>query len=138
MKIRTYSELITIPTYEERFEYLKLDGVVGVRTFGSNRYLNQALYHSDEWLSLKDKMIVRDNGCDLGMIGFDIFNRICLHHINPISKDDILNRDPKVLDPENLICTSYRTHKAIHYGDKDLLNLLVERRPGDTAPWLKR
>lgn len=133
--IRTYSELITIPTFEERFEYLKLDGVVGARTFGSSRYLNQILYHSLEWLRLKDELIVRDNGCDLGVYGYDIFNRICLHHMNPISKDDIINRDPKVLDPENLIITSYNTHKAIHYSDKDLLGLFVERKPGDTTLW---
>lgn len=135
MKMLTYSELIRIPSYEGRYEYLKLDGRVGDRTFGSSRYLNQALYHSEEWKALKNRLIVRDNGRDLGFPGYDIFDRICLHHLNPISKEDILNRDPKVLDPENLICTSYNTHKAIHYGDKNLLNLLVERRPGDTTPW---
>lgn len=135
MKMLTYSELIRIPSYEERYEYLKLDGRVGDRTFGSSRYLNQALYHSEEWKALKHRLIVRDNGCDLAFPGYDIFDRICLHHLNPITKEDILNRNPKVLDPENLICTSYNTHKAIHYGDRDLLNLLVERRPGDTTPW---
>lgn len=136
--ILTYSELITIPTFEGRFDYLKLNGVVGERTFGSSRYLNQMLYHSEEWLSLKARLIVRDNGCDLGVMGHDIFDRVCLHHLNPISKDDIIDRHSKVLDPENLICTAYNTHKAIHYGDKDLLNLFVERRPGDTTPWKTR
>lgn len=138
MKMLTYTELIQIPSYEGRYEYLKLDGRVGARTFGSSRYLNQALYHSDEWRTLKHQLIVRDNGCDLAFPGYEIFDRVCLHHLNPISKEDILYRDPKVLDPENLICTSYNTHKAIHYGDKDLLNLLVERRPGDTVPWRTR
>lgn len=131
----TYSELIRIPSYEERYQYLKLNGRVALRTFGSSRYLNQALYHSKEWKDLKNRIILRDNGCDLGVDGYEIYDRIYIHHLNPISKDDILNRDPKVLDPDNLICTSYKTHEAIHYGDESLLNLLVDRKPGDTTLW---
>lgn len=131
----SYKELSRLKTFEERYDYLRLKGVVGERTFGSNRYLNQALYHSDEWKRLKREIIVRDNGCDLGVEGYEIRDRIYIHHMNPITKADILDRNPKVLDPNNLICCSYNTHQAIHYGDKSLLNLLVERRPGDTKLW---
>ena len=134
--IKTYSELITIPTFEERFEYLKLDGQVGVETFGFNRYLNQALYKSDEWLSIRDYVITRDNGCDLGMEGYEIYGRILIHHINPITKDDIIQRSRILLDPENLITTVKRTHDAIHYGDSNLLmKAPIERRKNDTCPW---
>ena len=134
--IKTYSELITIPTFEERFEYLKLDGQVGVETFGFNRYLNQAFYKSDEWLSIRDYVITRDNGCDLGMEGYEIYGRILIHHINPITKDDIIQRSRILLDPENLITTVKRTHDAIHYGDSNLLiKVPIERRKNDTCPW---
>ena len=134
--IKTYSELITIPTFEERFEYLKLDGQVGVETFGFNRYLNQAFYKSDEWLSIRDDIITRDNGCDLGMEGYEIYGRILIHHINPITKDDIIQRSRILLDPENLITTVKRTHDAIHYGDSNLLmRAPIERRKNDTCPW---
>ena len=134
--IKTYSELITIPTFEERFEYLKLDGQVGVETFGFNRYLNQAFYKSDEWLSIRDYVITRDNGCDLGMEGYEIYGRILIHHINPITKDDIIQRSRILLDPENLITTVKRTHDAIHYGDSNLLmKAPIERRKNDTCPW---
>ena len=134
--IKTYSELITIPTFEERFEYLKLDGQVGVETFGFNRYLNQAFYKSDEWLSIRDYIITRDNGCDLGMEGYEIYGRILIHHINPITKDDIIQRSRILLDPENLITTVKRTHDAIHYGDSNLLmRVPIERRKNDTCPW---
>lgn len=134
--IKTYSELITIPTFEERFEYLKLDGQVGVETFGFNRYLNQAFYKSDEWLSIRDYVITRDNGCDLGMEGYEIYGRIIIHHINPITKDDIIQRSRILLDPENLITTIKRTHDAIHYGDSNLLmRAPIERRKNDTCPW---
>ena len=134
--IKTYSELITIPTFEERFEYLKLDGQVGVETFGFNRYLNQAFYKSDEWLSIRDYVITRDNGCDLGMEGYEIYSRILIHHINPITKDDIIQRSRILLDPENLITTVKRTHDAIHYGDSNLLmRAPIERRKNDTCPW---
>ena len=134
--IKTYSELITIPTFEERFEYLKLDGQVGVETFGFNRYLNQVFYKSDEWLSIRDYVITRDNGCDLGMEGYEIYGRILIHHINPITKDDIIQRSRILLDPENLITTVKRTHDAIHYGDSNLLmKSPIERRKNDTCPW---
>lgn len=134
--IKTYSELITIPTFEERFEYLKLDGQVGVETFGFNRYLNQAFYKTDEWLSIRDYVITRDNGCDLGMEGYEIYGRILIHHINPITKDDIIQRSRILLDPENLITTVKRTHDAIHYGDSNLLmRAPIERRKNDTCPW---
>ena len=134
--IKTYSELITIPTFEERFEYLKLDGQVGVEIFGFNRYLNQAFYKSDEWLSIRDYVITRDNGCDLGMEGYEIYGRIIIHHINPITKDDIIQRSRILLDPENLITTIKRTHDAIHYGDSNLLmRAPIERRKNDTCPW---
>ena len=134
--IKTYSELITIPTFEERFEYLKLDGQVGVETFGFDRYLNQAFYKSDEWLSIRDYVITRDNGCDLGMEGYEIYGRILIHHINPITKDDIIQRSRILLDPENLITTVKRTHDAIHYGDSNLLmKAPIERRKNDTCPW---
>lgn len=134
--IKTYSELITIPTFEERFEYLKLDGQVGVETFGFNRYLNQAFYKSDEWLSIRDYVITRDNGCDLGMEGYEIYGRILIHHINPITKDDIIQRSRILLDPENLITTVKRTHDAIHYGNSNLLmKAPIERRKNDTCPW---
>ena len=134
--IKTYSELITIPTFEERFEYLKLDGQVGVETFGFNRYLNQVFYKSDEWLSIRDDIITRDNGCDLGMEGYEIYGRILIHHINPITKDDIIQRSRILLDPENLITTVKRTHDAIHYGDSNLLmRAPIERRKNDTCPW---
>ena len=134
--IKTYSELITIPTFEERFEYLKLDGQVGVETFGFNRYLNQAFYKSDEWLSIRDYVITRDNGCDLGMEGYEIYGRILIHHINPITKDDIIQRSRILLDPENLITTVKRTHDDIHYGDSNLLmRAPIERRKNDTCPW---
>ena len=134
--IKTYSELITIPTFEERFEYLKLDGQVGVETFGFDRYLNQAFYKSDEWLSIRDYVITRSNGCDLGMEGYEIYGRILIHHINPITKDDIIQRSRILLDPENLITTVKRTHDAIHYGDSNLLmKAPIERRKNDTCPW---
>ena len=136
MIFRTYSELILLPSFKERFLYLKLDGVVGKETFGCNRWLNQELYHSAEWKRFKDKILIRDNGCDLGVEGFEIRGAAIIHHLNPISFDDILNRNPCVFDPENAVCTQLRTHNAIHYGDESLLNLnTVERRPNDTCPW---
>ena len=134
--IKTYSELITIPTFEERFEYLKLDGRVGAETFGFDRYLNQAFYKSDEWLSIRDYVITRDNGCDLGVEGYEIYRRIIIHHMNPITKEDIIQRSKILLDPENLITTIKRTHDAIHYGDSNLLvKAPIERSKNDTCPW---
>lgn len=134
--IRTYSKLITFETFDERYQYLKLDGVVGKETFGFDRYLNQLLYTSDEWKLLRREIIIRDNGCDLGCEGFEIHGRILIHHIEPITVDDILNRNPKVFDPENLITTIHNTHLAIHYGDEGLLvRVPVERSRNDTCPW---
>lgn len=136
--IRTYSELITLPTFEERFQYLKLDGRVGEETFGFDRYLNQMFYQSSEWKAIRDHVIIRDNGCDLGVDGREIYSRILIHHMNPISKFDILNRSEFLLNPEYLICTYKNTHDAIHYGDESLLiTAPVERSKYDTCPWRK-
>lgn len=134
--IKTYSELITLPTFEARFRYLQLNGQVCSETFGSNRYANQALYSSGEWKRFRDKIIIRDNGCDLGIEGRDIYTHIIIHHINPITYDDILNRSGNVFDPENVICTRLSTHNAIHYGDESLLiSAPIERSKNDTCPW---
>ena len=136
--IKTYSELITIPTFEGRFEYLKLNGRVGETTFGSKRYLNQILYKTDKWLSTRDKIIIRDNGCDLGMKDREIKRplKVLVHHINPITIEDVLNGDHKVFDPENLITIMHMTHEAVHYGNEDLLiKDPVERFKNDTCPW---
>lgn len=133
---RSYLELIELKTFEERFEYLRLDGVVGAETFGSSRQLNQALYQSYEWKKIRDMIILRDNGCDLGIEGRDIFQQAYIHHLNPITKKQILDRDPILFDPNNLITVSYQTHQAIHYGDKSILLLdPVERFANDVAPW---
>ena len=135
--IRTYSELITLPTYIERFNYLKLGSKVGVDTFGFDRYLNQQFYHKDpRWRSTRDKVIIRDNGCDLGMEGYEIQGKIIVHHMNPITMDDIINKRDWIYDPEFLICTVHSTHNAIHYGDENLLfKGPVVRTPNDTCPW---
>ena len=134
--IRTYSELITLPTFEERFEYLRLGGKVGAETFGFDRYLNQIFYKSDKWLSVRDKVIIRDNGCDLGIEGREIYGRILVHHMNPITMDDIVNHSSWILDPEYLITTVKNTHDAIHYSDENLLiKDPIERRKNDTCPW---
>lgn len=134
--IRTYSELCQIPSYKERFEYLKLDGVVGKATFGSKRYLNQKFYTSDEWKRVRDIVIVRDLGCDLGFPGYDIYGQIQVHHMNPMIVEDVISYSSEILNPEFLICTSYQTHKAIHYGTEEMLVLPpVERTKNDTCPW---
>ena len=134
--VRTYSELIKIPTFLERFKYLKLNGSVGVDTFGFDRYLNQTFYRSYEWKRLRNDIIVRDMGCDLGLEGYDIFDKILVHHMNPIGPDDVIHRSDYLLDPEFLICTSKLTHDAIHYGDEQILYQdPVIRTPGDTCPW---
>ena len=136
--IRTYSELIMLPTFEERYRYLRLGGRVGEDTFGFDRYINQLFYKSDEWLSLRDEIIIRDNGCDLGIPGREIFGRILIHHMNPISVKDILNRTEYLLNPEYLICTVKNTHDAIHYGNEESLLLIPrERTKNDTCPWRK-
>ena len=136
MNIKTYSELITLPTFEERYRYLKLGGIVGEETFGFDRYLNQVFYKSNEWLDVRDYVIIRDKGCDLGMEDREIQGKIIVHHMNPITKEDILNRSKNLLDPENLICTVKNTHDAIHYGDESLLIIApIERTKNDTCPW---
>ena len=136
MSIRTYSELITIPTFEERFEYLQLKGSVGKDTFGYDRYLNQVLYRSPEWKRLRNQIIIRDGGCDLACDGYDIYNKVLIHHLNPITVEDILARSRKVFDPDNLVCVSHNTHNAIHYGDVDLLVTgPIIRTKNDTCPW---
>lgn len=134
--IKTYSDLILLPTFEERFRYLKLDGEVGKDTFGFDRYLNQIFYKSPEWKSIRDYVITRDFGCDLGISDREIQGRILIHHMNPITKKDILNRSDLLLNPEYLICTSKNTHDAIHYGDEYLLiKDFIARKPHDTCPW---
>lgn len=134
--IRTYSELVRLPTFEERFRYLKLDGLVGKDTFGFDRYLNQEFYRSKEWKEVRDFVIVRDNGCDLGMDGYEIAGRIYIHHMNPITVNDIVHSSDFLLNPDYLICVSHNTHNAVHYGDEDLLvTAPVERRKNDTCPW---
>lgn len=136
MRIKTYSKLIALPTFEDRFEYLQLKGIVGQETFGFDRYLNQILYNSKEWKHLRNEIIVRDNGCDLALEGFEIHGRILIHHINPITIDDVIKRREMVFDPENLICVTHNTHNAIHYGDKSLLITgPIKRRANDTCPW---
>lgn len=134
---KTYSELIKLPTFEERFRYLKLNGVIGEETFGFDRYLNQAFYLSEEWKRFRRGIIIRDNGCDLGMDDREIGGTIIIHHLNPITMDDILKRNIDVLlNPENAICVSHLTHQAIHYGDESLLiTAPVERSKYDTCPW---
>lgn len=134
--IKTYSELITIPTFEERYEYLRLQGRVGEETFGFDRWLNQVFYRTREWKTVRDKVIVRDCGCDLAMFDREIQGRILVHHMNPILTRDIVNRTEFLLNPEYLICTSKNTHDAIHYGDSELLiTMPIERSRNDTCPW---
>lgn len=134
--IRRYSELIRIPTFAERFEYLKLVGFVGKDTFGFDRYLNQKFYHSDPWRSLRNEIIIRDNGCDLGIPGREIEEGIIIHHMNPVNLDDIVNYTEYLTNPDYLICVSDRTHKAIHYGNGDkLLRDPIRRSRFDTCPW---
>ena len=134
--IRTYSELIKLQTFEERFRYLQLNGQVGEETFGFDRYLNQKFYNDPEWLRIRDQVIIRDNGCDLAMPDREIKTRILVHHMNPIDKEDILRRSDFLLNPEYLICTIKATHDAIHYGDESKLIIMPpERRPNDTCPW---
>jgi len=134
--IRTYSELIKLDTFEERFEYLKVNGKVGEDTFGFDRYLNQVFYRSKEWKHIRDQIIFRDNGCDLGVEGYDIYGKIIIHHMNPIVIDDIRHNSEFLLDPEYLICTTLSTHNAIHYGDYNLIDSSpIERKLNDTCPW---
>ena len=134
--IRTYSELIQLPTFEERFDYLRLGGVVGKDTFGFDRYLNQQFYRSSEWKRIRNQVIVRDNGCDLGIDDYEIHGRILIHHMNPISIEDLQYMSDLLMNPEYLICVSHRTHNAIHYGDESLIiTAPIERSQNDTCPW---
>ena len=137
MTIRTYSELIRLPTFEERYNYLRLTGQVGRETFGFDRYLNQVFYQrSQKWKRARDEVIIRDNGCDLAMEGHEIYERIIVHHMNPITIDDLERESDFLLDPEFLITTIHNTHNAIHYGDASLLlHIPVERSSYDTCPW---
>ena len=136
MSIRTYSEMITLPTFEERFRYLQLGGKVGEDTFGHDRYLNQMFYTSDEWRRIRRDVIVRDNGCDLGIQDREIHGLIIIHHMNPITIEDIINRSEFLLNPEYLISTVKNTHDAIHFSDERILITdPIERRPNDTCPW---
>ncbi len=135
--MKTYSECISLPTFEERFEYLKLSGGVGMETFGSSRYLNQIFYGTPEWKRARRDVIARDEGCDLAHPDRPINTKIYVHHINPITVDDILQRRDFLFDPENLISISFNTHNAVHYGDASLLipSKPIERKPFDQAPW---
>ena len=134
--IRTYRECMQLPTFQERYRYLQIGGQVGKETFGFDRYLNQMLYRTPEWKRFRRDMIVRDNGCDLGCEGYEIYGNILVHHINPITVEDVINRNPCIFDPNNVICTSLNTHNAIHYGDETLLiTEPVVRKPNDTCPW---
>lgn len=136
---KCYSELIALPTFIERYRYLKLNGVVGEDTFGFKRWLNQVLYTSSDWKSFRREIARRDNGCDLAVQGFEVYGPVIIHHIVPITYEDVLNRSKCLFDPENVILTQLRTHNAIHYGDESLLNIApVERTPNDTCPWKGR
>lgn len=135
--IRTYTELIRYSSWEERFNYLRLHGVVTGETFGVSRYLNQSFYHSKEWQHIRDQVILRDNGCDLGIPNYEIKGKIYIHHMNPLTAEDLLNMTDSVFDLNNLICVSYETHNAIHYGSDEYIRSrqYVERTPNDTCPW---
>lgn len=137
--IRRYSHLRSIDTFEGRYKYLRLQGTIGRASFGFDRYLNQAFYRSREWKQIRHQVITRDEGCDLGVEGYEIHGKLVIHHMNPMSQDDIIHGDRRILNPEFLITTTPRTHNAIHYGDEKLLpRRLVERRPGDTNLWERR
>ena len=136
MSIKTYSELIQYPTFEDRFKYLQLKGRVGEDTFGFDRYINQRFYRSKEWQRIRDQVILRDKGCDLGIYGRELYERIIIHHMNPISVEDIRDATDYLLDPEYLVCASHLTHNAIHYADESILVAgPIERRKNDTCPW---
>lgn len=136
MKIKTYNELIQFPTFEERLAYLKLGGAVGETTFGFNRYLNQRFYHSKEWKDICHQIILRDNGCDLAHPDFPIYDRVYIHHINPLSESDFLSNNLSAMfDPSFLICASFYTHNMIHFGVDRPPSLSLERTPNDTCPW---
>ena len=134
--IRSYSDLAKLKTFEERFQYLRLNGSVGKETFGFDRVLNQRFYTSQIWRSMRDRVIIRDSGCDLGAEGHTIYGKVLIHHMNPVSLDDIMKQSDFLLNPEYLILTCHATHNAIHYGDENLLvTAPLERKPNDTCPW---
>lgn len=136
MKIRSYTELSALKTFEERFRYLQLNGVVAEETFGFDRIINQRFYRSPEWRSIRDRVIIRDNGCDLGIEGYEIFGRVVIHHMNPVRLKDFDELSDILLNPEYMIATTHATHNAIHYGDEGLLiKAPVERSKNDTCPW---
>lgn len=136
MKFRTYSELSQISDFLERFNYLKIGSQVGVATFGYDRYLNQAFYNSAEWKHVRDQVITRDLGCDMALQGYEIHGKIYIHHMNPMTMQDIEESNPDILNSEYLVCVTHTTHNAIHYGDQNLLpRLPIERKPGDTKLW---
>lgn len=137
--IRTYTDLLLLDTLEERFEYLKLNGKVGEELFGYARYLNQAFYHGSAWRDVKEQVIIRDQGYDLGVPGWKIVGQIYVHHMNPVTLEQLKDNDPDLLDPEFLISCSYNTHQAITWGNKALLpQVPIIRRPGDTCPWKRK
>lgn len=134
--MKTYTELIKFNTFEDRFNYLNLNGTIGEETFGFDRWLNQNFYKSQEWRSIRDFVIIRDGGCDMAMEGYEIFGKIYVHHMNPITQSDLIHSTDFLMNPEYLVCVSHSTHNAIHYGDISLLiTEPVERKPGDTCPW---
>lgn len=138
MIIRRYRELVLIPTFEERYEYLKLSGEIGKDTFGFDRYINQNFYRSYEWKKVRNEIIARDYGYDLGVEGYEIGDRIIIHHMNPIDKNDIIESSDYLLNPDYMICVSHRTHNAIHYGSFETMQIgITERKPNDTCPWRK-
>lgn len=135
-KKRTYSELILLPTFEERFKYCSLSGVIGVETFGGHRWLNQVLYTSNDWKAFARDIAIRDNGCEFALPGFEVYKYGTVHHLNPITKEDVINRAPCVFDPDNVVFVSSQTHKFLHYGsDQPPIMEPVIRKPNDTSPW---
>ena len=136
MKIKSYSEMCSFSTFIERFNYLKLNGKVGIETFGFDRYLNQVLYCSQEWKRFRRQVIIRDNGCIFGLDGYNINGRLIVHHINPITLEHIEQRDPMIFSMENVVCVTHNVHEAIHYGDEYLIPTdPIIRKPNDTCPW---
>ena len=140
MSIKTYSELSLLSTFEERYRYLQLNGNVGEETFGFERIFNQRFYRSREWKRVRNVIIIRDNGCDLGIPDRPIYGKIIIHHLNPITMDDILHNTELLMNPEYLVCTSHDTHNAIHYGDEELLisSIPIIRTKNDTCPWRQK
>ncbi|QJD49586.1 HNH endonuclease [Gordonia phage Secretariat] len=136
MKIRRYSELVKIDSFIDRFRYLVLHGSLGTATFGFDRHINQSFYRSSEWRRIRQHVIARDLGCDLGVADHEIYDKILIHHMNPMRVEDIVEGNESIIDPEFLICTSHKTHNAIHFGDENQLpKVQVVRRPGDTKLW---